>query len=531
MLARRLATSLACVAAACASAPVAADAQNALPRNAASETEPPEGFTVSAAQARALAERTEAVAALRRRNPRVLNHPVIVADGWEVRYGPAEDKEPTLIVEVAGNAPDVLAIWKGPKAAWSRARGDHSTFAKRVHWIVLGLSLCMLLPFVPRSRRELLRFADLAALAWLAAWYVLLDAGALNAAVVSAWPAMLWLLGRMLAAGFGRKTASALRLPSFRLVAGGALGLLALRTAYNLEWSVVSDVGYAGVFKANSIHHGWPIYSDQVKALEAYGPVAYLAYLPFELIFPMQPDWQRDSLPAAHAAAIAFDWAAAGGLFVLGRRFFTRDTGAALAYGWAACPVTLLPLALNTNDALVAALVIWTLVAMSSPALRGVIAALAIATKFAPAILLPLLARVRERSIRPIVIFGAAVAGTLVVAIVPYLPESGIGTFYDSTIGWAADRPSPFSVWGLYPSIDPGVTVIRSLVVLLACAVFFVPRERGPFEICALSAALLIGSQLGTRYWSALYAAWFVGPALVAVLAARAPAREPSRIT
>ena len=43
------------------------------------------------------------------------------------------------------------------------------------------------------------------------------------------------------------------------------------------------------------------------------------------------------------------------------------------------------------------------------------------------------------------------------------------------------------------------------------------PRRRDAAGLAALSAAVLIATQLGLTYWFYLYVAWFLGPVLVAV--------------
>src|SRR5207248_3282673 len=75
---------------------------------------------------------------------------------------------------------------------------------------------------------------------------------------------------------------------------------------------------------------------------DTYGPVNYEAYVPFVEIFGFSGRW--DDLPAAHAAAIAFDLLALGLLFLIGRRMRGPTLGVALAYGWAAYPFTLFAL-------------------------------------------------------------------------------------------------------------------------------------------------------------------------------------------
>ncbi len=157
------------------------------------------------------------------------------------------------------------------------------------------------------------------------------------------------------------------------------------------------DVGYAGVVGADRIAHGEPLYDNfpsDVSQGDTYGPVNYLAYVPFERIWPWSGTW--NDLPAAHAAAVAFDLLAFALLIWLGLRIRPgpegRKLAATLAFGWAAYPYTAYALESNSNDTLVAALLVATLLALARPARRGVFAALATLTKFAPIVLAPMLA-------------------------------------------------------------------------------------------------------------------------------------------
>ena len=100
------------------------------------------------------------------------------------------------------------------------------------------------------------------------------------------------------------------------------------------------DVGYAGVIGANKLLHGQPLYGHWPKDNsqgDTYGPVAYYAYVPFVAIFGWSGTW--DDLPAAHAAAIAFDLLTLLGLFFLGRRIRGPTLGALLALRVGGVPV------------------------------------------------------------------------------------------------------------------------------------------------------------------------------------------------
>ena len=180
--------------------------------------------------------------------------------------------------------------------------------------------------------------------------------------------------------------------------------------------------------------------------------------MPFEQIFGWSGTW--DDLPAAHAAAIVFDLLAVALLFLLGRRVRGPTLGIALAYAWAAYPFTLFALESNSNDALVAVLVLAALLFAGSAAGARRVRALAGLTKFAPLALAPLLAThgLRERRVGGIAALRRArsrcsllafVAPAALVAI-PALAHDSLHTIYERTIVYQANRGSPFSVWGLY---------------------------------------------------------------------------------
>ena len=170
--------------------------------------------------------------------------------------------------------------------------------------------------------------------------------------------------------------------------------LVGFRIGLNVTNSNVIDVGYAGVIGAHKVLANTPLYGHWGygnPAGDTYGPINYYTYIPFNLIFGWSGLW--DSLPAAHAAAIAFDVLTILGLFVLGWMIRGPTLGTVLAYLWAAYPFTLYVLSSNSNDALVALWLVIALLVVRSAAARGVAVAWAGLTKFAPLALAPLLLR------------------------------------------------------------------------------------------------------------------------------------------
>ena len=74
-----------------------------------------------------------------------------------------------------------------------------------------------------------------------------------------------------------------------------------------------------------------------------------------------------------------------------------RMTAATLGFAWAAYPYTTFVLQANSNDTLVALLLVLTLLLLARPAARGALMALATLTKFVPLLLAPMLLTGRRR--------------------------------------------------------------------------------------------------------------------------------------
>jgi hypothetical protein len=115
-------------------------------------------------------------------------------------------------------------------------------------------------------------------------------------------------------------------------------------------------------------------------------------------------------------------------------------------------------------------------------------------------------------------VFACALAATVVLAFCFFIPDGGIREVYDRTLGYQASRPSPFSVWGQAESLGWLHTAVKGAAVALAVLVAFVPRRRGPLQVAALGAAVLVAVELAVTHWFYLYVVWFTPLALVALL-------------
>ena len=433
----------------------------------------------------------------------------------------------------------------GPQVAWQMARGYPGAFGRSVTepqiWIPL-LAL-FLIPLVRWRRPLSWHTLDLLALCGFSVSLVWFDRGEIFTSVPLAYPPMLYLGGRLAWIGLrGSRPVRAVaadavvaepgsRRPRFAswcptwLLVTVMLVAVGLRLGLNAFDSNVVDVGYAGVIGADRIAHGQTPYGTfptDCGQCDTYGPVTYLAYVPFELAMPWVGKW--NDLPAAHGAAVLFDLVALLGMIVLGWRLGGRRLGVGLGLAWAAFPFTAYALESNSNDALVAACLVWGLVLAHRPVARGLAVGLAVMSKFSPALLLALWARhpfprattTRRR-------LGAYVAGVALAVLVTGWVlvldgDNGLRAFWSRTLGYQLDRQSPFSIWGQYTWLRPVQIGLSIAVALFALFVALRPRQLDLRGFAALSGALLIGIQLTVTHWFYLYIPWFVPFALVALV-------------
>ena len=470
----------------------------------------------------------------------------------------------------------VSEAWTGPQVAWKMARGRPGAFGGKLltSWPVwLGLSAVFLLGLLDLRRPLTTATVDLLALLSFGISLAFFNRGEVFQSAALAAVPLAYLLARTAWIGFRRSARPRLsvpRWPVWALVAA-TLFLVGFRVGLDVQNPrTVIDVGYAGVIGADRIMNGRAPYGampveagkpcgpaasdgeirDRIQANgrcesanpsgDTYGPVAYLAYVPAVAVFGWSGRW--DHLPAAHATAIAFDALVLLGLVLVGRRLGGTRLAAILAFGWAAYPFTTYTLLSNTNDAIMPALLVWGFWLASSPAARGVATALAGWTKFAALALAPLWLTYRSidkpvRMARFALGFAlATLAAFSVLLLEPSLGDA-IQTFWDRTFGFQLDRESPFSIWGWGPYHARGIpdlsslrTVVQVGTIALAGIVTLVPRRKGPLELAALSAAVLLAVELSLTHWFYLYLPWVLPFVLLALFLPRehgAPAPAP----
>src|SRR6266567_1376864 len=458
---------------------------------------------------------------------------------WTIKVWTSIDK----VGEVAtGRVQDTTGVvteaWTGPQVAWKMARGYKGAFGgKEINSLPVWLGFCaaFLIGLADFRRPLSLRNLDLLALVSFSVslWYF--NKGHVFTAMPLVYPPLVYLLVRMVWSVRRGRAATESR---------------PVWPVWILAAATIFLVGYSGVVGAERISSGEAPYGtfpveDQLKACgtadqdgeirdriqtngrcesanpqgDTYGPVAYESYLPAYWLFGWSGKW--DSLPAAHAASIAFDVLSLIGLALVGLRFGGLSLAVTLAFAWAAWPFTQYVSSSNTNDALPPLFLIWGFWLVTSSFARGVFSALAGWTKFAPLLVAPLWASYPDALARPrekLVFLGGFLAASVVAFSVLLLepsPLHAVQVFYDRTIKFQIGRHSPFSIWDWkqygagYPDLHLVQRVLQVLLVIGAIAVYFLPRRKTARQLAALTAALLLGFELVLTHWFYLYLPWF----------------------
>lgn len=486
----------------------------------------PPGFELSGVEAIAIADGTATVREERAESPGMKPRVATRGDDrWQVDYFDGGTDVAQVVIDDATG--EVVEAWRNQQVEVKLARGYEGAVAGSVSeaWIWIPLCLLFVLPFFDPRRPFRLLHLDLLVLLAFSVSQFFFNKGEIVWSVPLVYPVLAYLFLRMTIAGFLPKTRPGPLVPwlSIRWLLLGAVALAVFRIVLNVVDSQVIDIGFANVVGADRIAGGEGVYDGQFTTLidrgDSYGPLSYLSFIPFEQLFPWGGGLEE--LPAAHAAAIVFDLAVVGLLYLCGRRLREgregRDLGIALAFAWLAYPYTLYALNSNGgNDAFVAALLVAALIFFSSPVKRGLAIGLGAAVKFGPLALAPLFAAGDgERRIRSTLVFGAVFVAVWAVVLLPLLPDGGLREFYDRTFGYQASRGSPFSVWGLEPSLGGLQDVARVFPVLLGAALFFVPRRRTALQVAALGAAVLIATQVGSTHWFYFFILWWTPYVLI----------------
>jgi len=485
---------------------------------------------------------------------------------WVVKAWSGEAGQIAQVV-VEDTTGRVAEAWTGPQVAWKMARGREGAFGgKTLLKPVVWLAFCLVFLVGLADLRRPLTACNLDLLVLLAFSVSLafFNRGELFRSVPLAYPVLGYLLVRGLWVGSGRRARPLRSVWPTWTIAAAAVFLLGFRIGLNVETPRgVIDVGLAGVAGASRILDGEAPYGNMpqrgelepcgpkdtdgevrdriqtngrceaaIERGDTYGPVSYLGYVPATAIFGWSGKW--DSLPAAHATSIAFDLLTILGLFLAGLRFGGFRLAALLTFAWTAYPFTAYALNANTNDTIMPAfLVLGFWLAASAPA-RGAAVALAGWSKFGALLVAPLWAAYPSLDLRKLARYATAFAVATLLAFTVLLLEPDLGkaarTFWDRTLGFQVGRDSPWSLWGwgqYHAEGIPDLGFVQPVLVVLAVGLALVvavrPRTKGPLELAALTAAVLVAFQITLTHWFYLYLPWVIPFVLLWLLLPQPP--------
>ena len=270
---------------------------------------------------------------------------------------------------------------------------------------------------------------------------------------------------------------------------------------------------------------------------DTYGPVSYLAYVPATAIFGWSGKW--DSLPAAHATSIAFDLFTILGLALVGLR------SAGFASRRCSCsrgPRIPSRRTRSTRTRTTRSCRPSSCSASGLRRLRGREARRSRSpgwTKFGALLVAPLWATYPSLDLRRLVRFASGSWAPRWSRSPSSCSSPACGGGAD-VLGSHARLPGrtrlPFSLWGWGQYHAEGIPTSGSFSrcswcspVVLALVVAVLPRRKGPVELAALTAALLIAFQLTLTHWFYLYLPWVLPFVLLWLLLPRLTARIGKR--
>jgi len=409
---------------------------------------------------------------------------------------------------------------------WFRPEVVGGAFTLYPLFVAVPWAACFVLGLFDWQRPGRVEHLDLLALAGFFPVAMLLSDDTSRAGLWLAAACLGWLFCRMVGAAFGTWRMPELRpsVSSRRL--GQAIVILLLVRIGSIAAGNILDVGQASSLGAWRLLHGLPLYGAaswqgpgglQIYHPDSYGPFAYYAYIPFVTVFPTAPAVVGTLLPA-----MSFDALTLAGLHRLGRRLGGRPLAHAFVFAYLLYPFPDLSLMAETNDALIAALCVWTIViAAERPVARGLLTAAVALTKFLPGLLALQFLGVRQGRSRYALTLAASLAAMLAWPLI----TSGPAQFLDSTFGYQLVQRGggvQFSIWTYLPhAAIVARPVLAAALVLLALSPMLRPPVQDARKDAALAAALLIGAQLLLGYWFYSYLTWCYPLLIIAIIQAR----------
>ncbi|MHC4520007.1 MAG: hypothetical protein ACYTAS_15565 [Planctomycetota bacterium] len=277
-----------------------------------------------------------------------------------------------------------------------------------------------------------------------------------------------------------------------------------------------------------------------------YGPLMYVLFAPAglaaSLIREIRPDgsiilaafnnWQ--AMRGVQTTELILDLLALFALYRLARRRGDRDAALTIVFVYAISPYLLgmvSELGLERASHIAATpFILLALLLLSRPVLAGILLGIATGMLYYPLFLVPLwFGYLRRRDgIRSGLVLLAAFAAVGVVCVIMLIAmvepmddsQSPLGAFLDDTIAQqqfkAGYGNSPLSFWGQYPQSATWGKPMAGILYCLFCVVLaFLPRRIDFNRLIALTAAVLVGTQLVLSFGGGTYIGFYLAPLIL----------------
>jgi hypothetical protein len=312
------------------------------------------------------------------------------------------------------------------------------------------------------------------------------------------------------------------------------------------------NIGAQRLRERTRLPYGDPLLSATPAA--AYGPVLYLAHLPFQIALSPRPVnvespprpliesgdvYFLPPLAATKLCAAAFHLLAVAALFAVGRRLRGSTVAWALVVLYCGSAYVLgvggeryfIGGMTFVSHIAPAATTLAAFALLHRPAWSGAALAASIGTLFYPIFMVPAWLGYywtdRDARRRFVAGFGAAALAIAALVLLLSQPAGGhgkIGTIMSDTLGHQespdAYGSSPFGFWGqrggvrlwlMTPLVD-GQSMTRPVVLMFfgfAAGMFALARRRTPAQLALIVAAVAMGAELWKIHATATYVTWY----------------------
>ena len=226
------------------------------------------------------------------------------------------------------------------------------------------------------------------------------------------------------------------------------------------------------------------------------------------------------------------------GLYLLARKKSCHVTGLAIVFIYAISPYIVgmaSELGLERASHIAGMpFILFALLLLNRPAIAGLLLGIATGMLYYPLFLAPLWFGYlwRGDGIRKGLVFLATYAAVGVICIIMLIwmvqptdeSESSLGAFIDDTIAQqqfkAGYGNSPLSFWGQYPEFAVWGKPTASMLYCFFCLLLaFYPRHVGFERLIALTAAVLVGTQLVLSFGGGTYIGFYLAPLMLVLFA------------